>query len=42
VDFERIEWAFFAKEPGGVGPDKALLEALEDVGIPYTVYLPRS
>jgi Mg-chelatase subunit ChlD len=42
IGFKKIEWVFFAKEPGGVGPDKALLEALEDVGIPYTIYLPRS
>ncbi|MDR2566581.1 MAG: hypothetical protein LBC97_11125 [Bifidobacteriaceae bacterium] len=44
IGFSKIEWVFFAKETpnGALGPDKALLEALDDIGIPYTIYLPRT
>jgi hypothetical protein len=44
VKFVDIEWVFFAKESksGLVGPDKDLLQALQDAGIKYTIYLTRT
>jgi hypothetical protein len=44
LGFKKIEWVFFAKESkeGMVGPDQALLAALDGAHIDYTIILPRS
>ena len=37
---DSVEWHFFPKEGGGVGPDDELRDLLTSSGIPYVVHLP--